>query len=87
MVNVDLPELRNLNLGLERADNIHRLAVEMEEGTLDLKELINASTPEARERLLKCRGVGEKIAGCVLLFSLDKLEAFPIGPTHFQSYI
>jgi N-glycosylase/DNA lyase len=33
---------------------------------------------EAREELIKLNGVGEKIADCVCLFSLDKPEAFPV---------
>ncbi len=78
LASVALPELRNLKLGLERADNIHGLAMEVEGGALDLWSLRNADAHEARERLLRYRGVGEKIAGCVLLFSLDKLDAFPI---------
>jgi N-glycosylase/DNA lyase len=32
----------------------------------------------AKEELLKLDGIGEKIADCILLFSFDKLEAFPI---------
>ena len=32
---------------------------------------------EARSELIEMKGVGRKIADCVLLFSLDKLEAFP----------
>ena len=31
-----------------------------------------------KEELLKLDGIGEKIADCILLFSFDKLEAFPI---------
>lgn len=33
---------------------------------------------KAKEELTKIHGVGEKIADCVCLFSLDKLEAFPV---------
>ncbi len=33
---------------------------------------------EARERLMELPGVGRKIADCVLLYSLDFMEAFPI---------
>ena len=33
---------------------------------------------EARRELLVLPGVGQKVADCVLLFSLEKLEAFPI---------
>jgi N-glycosylase/DNA lyase len=32
----------------------------------------------ARQRLMKLAGVGKKVADCVLLYSLDFLEAFPI---------
>ncbi len=33
---------------------------------------------EAKEFLLNIHGVGEKVADCVCMFSLDKLEAFPV---------
>lgn len=36
------------------------------------------SYPEAKKRLMELAGVGKKIADCVLLYSLDFLEAFPI---------
>ena len=32
----------------------------------------------AKESLLKIPGIGGKVADCILLFSLDKLEAFPL---------
>ena len=31
-----------------------------------------------RKELLKIKGVGEKVAQCILLFSLDELSAFPV---------
>ncbi len=42
---------------------------------LSLKEL---SYRDARKRLMTLSGVGKKIADCILLYSLDFLEAFPI---------
>ncbi len=41
------------------------------------------SYEEAREELLGIRGVGCKIADCVLLFSMDKDQAFPVD-THIR---
>lgn len=43
-----------------------------------LSQLRGLSYPEARERLMGLAGVGRKIADCVLLYSLDFLQAFPI---------
>ncbi len=43
-----------------------------------LLKLKSLSYQEARMRLTSLAGVGKKIADCVLLYSLDFLEAFPI---------
>jgi N-glycosylase/DNA lyase len=45
---------------------------------VDLKIIENADYTESKLEIMKLCGVGEKIADCILLFSLDKLEAFPI---------
>ena len=41
-----------------------------------LGSLRQKSTNEAREELLKFMGVGRKVADCVLLMSLDKVQWF-----------
>ena len=71
-------ELEALRLGLNRGVNIHRAAGEVSAGALDLYALTEMPYPEALKRLRDLPGVGPKIANCVLLFSLDKPEAFPI---------
>lgn len=45
---------------------------------VDLKKLQNLSYKEAKEVLKKIKGVGEKVSNCVLLFSYNKMEAFPV---------
>lgn len=45
---------------------------------VQLLSLKSLSYPEARKRVMGLSGVGKKIADCVLLYSLDFLEAFPI---------
>ena len=47
-------------------------------GDFDLDELLGMGYLEAKELLLELPGVGAKVADCVLLFSLGKLEAFPV---------
>jgi N-glycosylase/DNA lyase len=45
---------------------------------LDLNSLKEMKYLEAKSELTKLFGIGNKIADCVLLFSLEKTEAFPI---------
>lgn len=43
-----------------------------------INNLANLDYSKTKHELMKIKGVGEKIADCVCLFSLDKLEAFPV---------
>lgn len=56
--------------------------VRVEEGRLDLDRLKRLPLREAREALLRFKGVGEKTACCVLLFSCNR-PAFPVD-THIE---
>jgi len=47
-------------------------------GEIDFDELKKADYREGKELLLKLPGIGDKVADCVMLFSLEKLEAFPL---------
>ncbi len=69
--------LRDLGLGF-RAKYVIPAAEAVACGGLDLFALREASYYEARATLVRLVGVGEKIADCVLAFSLDKSEAFPV---------
>lgn len=44
---------------------------------VDLYGISSLSYEEGKKELLKIRGVGEKVADCVLLFGFYKMEAFP----------
>ena len=70
-------ELRRLGLGF-RAPYVARAAGEVASGSLDLNELMRLPYAAAKGRLLECYGIGSKIADCIAVFSLEKLEAFPI---------
>ncbi len=60
-----------------RAAYIYDAAKKVSEGVIDLEELPNLSYPEAKEKIKTIKGVGEKVADCVLLFGFGFLEAFP----------
>ncbi len=70
-------ELKKCKLGF-RVDWILDVAKKVCEGELQLEKLRNMDYQSAKRELLKVNGVGDKVADCVLLYSLDKLEAFPV---------
>ena len=69
--------LRELGLGF-RAPYVIATANMVLAGALDLDELIRLPYGETKGRLMECRGIGAKIADCIAVFSLEKLEAFPV---------
>ena len=70
-------KLRQLGLGF-RAPYIVDAAQRVATGDLDLTRLRAIDYISARDALTDIRGIGEKIADCVLAFSLDKGAAFPV---------
>jgi len=43
----------------------------------DLEELYNLDTVQARQKLMSLKGVGRKVADCILLFAYHKTDVFP----------
>jgi len=71
------PALRDLKLGF-RAKYVAKAAERLAEGEIKLEPLRHIPYQEAKDVLTSILGVGEKVADCVLLFSLDKMDACPI---------
>ena len=69
--------LRDLGLGF-RAPYVASAARAVADGALDLESLRHMPYSEAHERLMELPGIGPKIADCILLHSLDQMEAFPV---------
>jgi N-glycosylase/DNA lyase len=70
-------DLAKCGLGY-RTKYVHETAKIINKNELEFERLKNATYKEAKAELVKLPGVGLKVADCVLLFSLEKLEAFPI---------
>jgi N-glycosylase/DNA lyase len=69
--------LRECGLGY-RAKYVQATAKKIQNENINLEDLKNLPYLEARKKLLELSGVGLKVADCVLLFSLKKMEAFPV---------
>lgn len=70
-------KLRDLGLGF-RAKYVAGAAVSIARGDVDLFSLREASYDEALEALVELPGIGDKVGNCILLFALDKTQAFPV---------
>jgi len=73
-------DLRDLGLGYRAKYVANTLEILQEEGLS-----ISSDYEEAREDLKKLYGVGDKVADCVLLFSLEFLEAYPLDTWALKS--
>ncbi len=60
-----------------RAPYIIDAAKKTASGEIDFQIISAMSYPDAKKELMKIKGVGPKVADCVLLFGMYKTEAFP----------
>jgi N-glycosylase/DNA lyase len=77
LAKASIKELAECGLGY-RARYVSETAKIIDEDAFELEDLRKISYEEARKELCKLPGVGLKVADCVLLFSFEKLEAFPV---------
>lgn len=48
------------------------------DGSINIESFSDLTTLEVEKELIKIKGVGTKVANCVLLFSLGRRDAFPV---------
>lgn len=70
-------DLRNMKFGY-RAAYIVKLAQGFVSGQWSEEDFMSGATPEIRKKLLELPGVGPKVADCILLFGVGRLDAFPV---------
>ncbi|HVU28199.1 MAG TPA: DNA glycosylase [Verrucomicrobiae bacterium] len=70
-------QLRACKMGF-RAPHLLAAARQIAEGKFDLEKIRELNYAEAQHELMKLRGVGHKIADCVLLFAYGFDSAFPV---------
>ena len=77
IANATIQEIQNCGVGY-RAKFITDAAKMVESRQIDFDQLKKSNYQNAKETILTVPGIGNKVADCILLFSLDKLEAFPL---------
>lgn len=77
LANASINEIAKCGLGY-RTKYVKKAAIAVNKGTIDFPSLKKQDYQEARDSLCQVFGIGKKVADCILLFSLDKLEAVPL---------
>ena len=81
-VGIPQDELMSCNLGY-RSKYVVLTAQAVADGQVDLEKIASYPHWRAKKELLRCFGVGEKVAECICLFALHHLDAFPVD-THIR---
>ena len=77
IVNTSLSEIQKCGVGY-RARFIKDAAEKIYSGEINFEDLRKINYLDAKKEICLVSGIGNKVADCILLFSLNKLEAFPI---------
>ena len=77
LANASISDIAKCGLGY-RSKYVKKAAISVNDGTIDFKSLKKQSYQDSRDELCQVFGIGKKVADCILLFSLDKLDAVPL---------
>ena len=75
--NVSMEDFRNLKCGF-RDKYIYEAVKNVNNKTLDLDLIDDMTSLDALNYLMKNKGIGEKVASCILLFAYSKFDVYPI---------
>ncbi len=86
MKDITLEELKSIGVGF-RDSYIRSALNKLAEDSLFLDKIDMMSTDKAIKELVSIKGIGIKVASCILLFAYGRLDTFPIDTwvRHFVS--
>lgn len=77
MINLTKDNLKEFNLGF-RDEYINNALNVLKENPFYLEELDMLNTDVALKSLMKIKGIGLKVASCILMFGYSRFDTFPI---------
>ena len=77
LANVSINKIAKCGLGY-RSKYVKKAAIAVNDGIINFTSLKKQNYQDARDDLCQIFGIGKKVADCILLFSLNKLEAVPL---------
>lgn len=73
---ITIEQYNELKMGF-RSKYVFDAVEKINNGEIDFEKIKDMEYSEAQKYLIKIKGVGPKVADCVLLFSCEKYESFP----------
>ena len=70
-------DLRSLKTGF-RDEYIYEIVNKINSNEFDLENIDKLTTEQALNYLMKNKGIGQKVASCILLFAYSRFDVFPI---------
>ncbi len=77
LANASVANIAKCGLGY-RSKYVKEASIAVNKGIIDFQSLKKLDYQDARDVLCQVFGIGKKVADCILLFSLDKLDAVPL---------
>jgi N-glycosylase/DNA lyase len=77
LANATKADLMTTGMGY-RTKAVKEASIAVTSGEIDFDYLKKTNYQTTKESLVKIYGIGNKIADCIMLFSLEKLDAFPL---------
>lgn len=74
---IEIDDLKDIGLGFRDTYIISALNL-IKNGTINLEKIYTMDTNEALEYLELVKGIGPKVASCILLFGYGKYDVFPV---------
>ena len=74
---LNIEDFRNCKVGF-RDKYLYEIIKNLDNKTLELKKIYGMSSEEALNYLISFKGIGNKVASCILLFAYQKFDVYPI---------
>lgn len=74
---LSVEDFRKCKVGF-RDKYLYEIIENIKNNNLDLDSIYNMDSDTSREYLMKFKGIGNKVASCILLFAYQKFDVYPI---------
>ena len=75
--NISISDFRNCKVGF-RDKYLYEIVQSINKKELDIKLIFNMNSIDSLNYLIKFKGIGNKVASCILLFAYQKFDVYPI---------